>query len=384
MKNSARHPSMAACGSFTPPMIEVALRVRRGPSKCHGPPAQEPPAEVGDQDRQLVVERRDFEFQIDRVALIRPQEHLEDVLVPQVHEVLVHGRGELAVRPFNRTYNPSRRVEHLEARVVGIAVRPDVAAAPSTRPAARRMIPAPGDLEVLHRPHRQARPIAGLSVHAGIIAARGAATSRHVDRHSRARCLGSLAPWHPGTLAPIIARLTKERAQMHRRAFVRLLAAAAAARRRRVSDVAAPAGPIGAPPGAARQSGRGCRRPRWCPRTRPRRCPACPARIPGRVVSVASDRCLDTATNAADDRGRARDDGAGDARADRRRHDARRLAALLRPGRRRRHQGQLRRLPLRRVRLRDRRGDRPSAHGRRHPARRRSTFTSVSRASSTK
>ena len=42
-------------------------------------------------------------------------------------------------------------------------------------------------------------------------------------------------------------------------------------------------------------------------------------------------------------RGRAGDDGARHARADRRRHARRRLAPLLRPGRRRRHQGELRR-----------------------------------------
>ena len=80
---------------------------------------------------------------------------------------------------------------------------------------------------------------------------------------------------------------------------------------------------------------------------------------------------------------RTRDDGERHARADRREHDARRLAALLRPGRRRRHQSQLRRLSALHIRLRDRRRDCPPAHRYRRPGDRRFTSTSVFKVSST-
>ena len=70
-----------------------------------------------------------------------------------------------------------------------------------------------------------------------------------------------------------------------------------------------------------------------------------PGPYPGRVVSVKSDKSVDIDNRRGQRRGRARDDGARHVRAHRRRHDARRLAPLLRARGRRRHQGQLRRPP---------------------------------------
>ena len=89
-----------------------------------------------------------------------------------------------------------------------------------------------------------------------------------------------------------------------------------------------------------------------------------PVSRPRRRRSSPTSR-VDIATGHGERRGRARDDGARHAHADRRRHDSRRLAALLRAVRRRRHQGQLRRLSALRLRVRDRGRGRPPADGHR-------------------
>src|SRR4051812_46919955 len=59
-----------------------------------GPPTQKFAAEIRDEDRQFVIERRDLVFEVDGKALVRPEKHLEYILSPQIHEVLVHGCGE--------------------------------------------------------------------------------------------------------------------------------------------------------------------------------------------------------------------------------------------------------------------------------------------------
>ena len=154
---------------------------------------------------------------------------------------------------------------------------------------------------------------------------------------------------------------------MHRRTFVRLLAASSAmpASPFRLAEVTTP---------GAQGRLRVTRQPKT---------PGMPGPFPGRVMSVKSDKSVDTADRAGKRRGRARDDGARHAHADRRRHDAGRLAPLLRAVGRRRHQGQLRRLSALHLR-RTRSWPRPSASSRASACRcRRSTCTSVFRISST-
>ncbi len=90
---------------------------------------------------------------------------------------------------------------------------------------------------------------------------------------------------------------------MHRRTFVRLLAAAASAKAAAGLD-AAGAQQISAPPAAA--PGPAAARTdlpalRVVSRYAPAATPGMPGPYPGRVVSVKSDRCVDIATNKADD-----------------------------------------------------------------------------------
>ena len=138
MKNSARQPSIEACGALVPPMIDVALRVARSRFEVPWTPAQELAAEVGHQDRQLMVQRRDLVLEVNRIALVGPEEDLEHVLVPQVHEILAHGRGERAVGSLHQKVEPGRRVQDLEARIVGVAVGLATIEARSIRSAAKR------------------------------------------------------------------------------------------------------------------------------------------------------------------------------------------------------------------------------------------------------
>jgi hypothetical protein len=86
---------------------------------------------------------------------------------------------------------------------------------------------------------------------------------------------------------------------MHRRAFVRLLAAAASATAAARTDTAGQQ-PVGAPavPPPIRS---GLPPARVVSAYSAAPVPGMPGLYPGRVVSVASDRCLDTATNVADD-----------------------------------------------------------------------------------
>ena len=112
--------------------------------------------------------------------------------------------------------------------------------------------------------------------------------------------------------------------------------------------------------------------------------PGMPGPYPGRVVAVTLGEIRRYRDRRGERRGRPRDDGARHAHADRRGDDARRVAAVLRAGRPRRHQGELRRASALRLRLRDRRRGRPPAHGHRRAGCRRSTSTSASRISSTR
>jgi hypothetical protein len=79
------------------------------------PPAQKLTAEIRDEDRELVIERRDLILEVHGMALVGPEEHLEYVLVPQVHEVLVHGCCELPIRTFHEEVDARPRVKHLES-----------------------------------------------------------------------------------------------------------------------------------------------------------------------------------------------------------------------------------------------------------------------------
>jgi hypothetical protein len=72
---------MAAFDCFGPPMMLVAFRVLRFLIVVPGPPAQEPSAEIRDQDGQLAIERRDLVLEVHGETLVRPEEHLEDVLL---------------------------------------------------------------------------------------------------------------------------------------------------------------------------------------------------------------------------------------------------------------------------------------------------------------
>ena len=152
---------------------------------------------------------------------------------------------------------------------------------------------------------------------------------------------------------------------MHRRTFVRLLAAAASAKAAAGLD-AAEAQQSSAPPAAS--PGPGPARTdlptlRVVSRYAPAATPGMPGPYPGRVVSVKSDKCVDTATDAANDevvremmaRGMRTLTGAGTT------PDAWRR--FFEPVGRRRHQGQLRRLSALRLRVRDRGRSRPPADG---------------------
>src|SRR5215471_9371305 len=73
-------------------------------------PAEELSTEVGDDDRQFVIERRDLVLEVDGIALVRPQKYLEHVLVPQVHEVFGHGRSERAICRIHQEIETGIRV----------------------------------------------------------------------------------------------------------------------------------------------------------------------------------------------------------------------------------------------------------------------------------
>src|SRR3982751_6443034 len=51
------------------------------------PPPKELSAEIGNEDRELAIERRDLVLEVHRVALVRQEKHLEDILGPQVLEI---------------------------------------------------------------------------------------------------------------------------------------------------------------------------------------------------------------------------------------------------------------------------------------------------------
>ena len=144
---------------------------------------------------------------------------------------------------------------------------------------------------------------------------------------------------------------------MHRRTFVRLLAASSLV----------PAAPfeLRAKAGGALQIRQDTPPLKIVSSYAPAKIPGMPGPFPGRVIAVKSDKSVDTSTGKANDevvremmaRGMRALTGAGTT------PDAwRRFFA---PVGRRRHQGQLRRLSALRLRVRDRRRNRPPAHGHR-------------------
>ena len=144
-------------------MMLVAFRVTAIALVVPGTPAEELTAEVGNQDRQFVIERRDLVLEVDRVALVRPEEHLEDVLVPQVHEIVGHRRRELPVGAFHQEVQALRRVEHLESRVVRVRFRLTPAHRRPVDLTPGRVVARARHLEVVGRLHQQARARRGLS-----------------------------------------------------------------------------------------------------------------------------------------------------------------------------------------------------------------------------
>src|SRR5436190_1631933 len=81
---------------------ESIMPHRSFPLEVTGTPAEKLAVVVRHQDRQLVIERRDLVFEVDRGTLVGPEEHFEHVLMPEVHEVLGHRRGELAIGAFHQ------------------------------------------------------------------------------------------------------------------------------------------------------------------------------------------------------------------------------------------------------------------------------------------
>ncbi len=180
MKNSARQAWMAAFDVLRP--AGDARRLARLPIflVVPGTPAEELAAEIRHQDRELVIERRDLVFEVDRIALVGPEEHLEHILVPQIHEVFGHGRGELPVGSLHQEVQTGVRVEHLESRVVGMRFRlPATERHPLGLPPGG-VFAGPRDLEVVDRLDRQLRPFVGLRVHRVMITAR-----RRRQEHTR-------------------------------------------------------------------------------------------------------------------------------------------------------------------------------------------------------
>jgi len=123
------------------------------------PPTQELSAEIRDEDRELAIEGRDLVLEIYREALVGPEEHFEHILVPEVHEVLVHGGCERLVGALDQKIESHVRVKHFESRVVRVTVWLPPAERCPRDPTPAGMFACASDLEVLSGLYRQVRAV---------------------------------------------------------------------------------------------------------------------------------------------------------------------------------------------------------------------------------
>ena len=83
-----------------------------------GPPAKKLAVQVGNQNRQLITERRDFILEVNRMPLVCPKKALIDIFCPKVLEVLSHRRSEDFIRAVKQHIHALPGIEHLDPCLV--------------------------------------------------------------------------------------------------------------------------------------------------------------------------------------------------------------------------------------------------------------------------